>query len=100
MADVCRKKIAGCLACEYCHMQDDGVCVQKDVMQEVYARLGAADMLVIASPISYHGIQGQLKCSRLMAGKMVLPRNERNSGTLEHLSNRNRGNGEMIYKCI
>lgn len=32
-------------------------------MQEIYALLGEADMLVIASPIYYHGISGQLKCT-------------------------------------
>lgn len=31
-------------------------------MQEVYALLKEAEMLVIASPIYYHGISGQLKC--------------------------------------
>ena len=31
-------------------------------MQEVYNLLKEADMLVIASPIYYHGISGQLKC--------------------------------------
>lgn len=61
--DVCKKKIAGCLACEYCHTKGNGVCVQKDDMQEVYHLLGEADMLVIASPIYYHGISGQLKCT-------------------------------------
>ena len=61
--DVCRKKIAGCLACEYCHTKGNGACVQKDDMQEVYSLLGEADMLVIASPIYYHGVSGQLKCA-------------------------------------
>ncbi len=62
VVDVCQKKIAGCLACEYCHTKGGGACVQKDEMQEVYALLGEAEMLVIASPIYYHGITGQLKC--------------------------------------
>ena len=31
-------------------------------MQEVYNLLKEAEMLVIASPICYHGISGQLKC--------------------------------------
>lgn len=31
-------------------------------MQEVYTLLQETDMLVIASPIYYHGISGQLKC--------------------------------------
>ena len=60
--DVCKKKIAGCIACEYCHTKGHGVCIQKDDMEEVYAYLSRCDMLVIASPIYYHGISGQLKC--------------------------------------
>ena len=31
-------------------------------MQEVYDRLQSANMLILASPIYYHGISGQLKC--------------------------------------
>lgn len=31
-------------------------------MQEVYSLLKEAEMIVIASPIYYHGISGQLKC--------------------------------------
>lgn len=63
VVDVCRKNIKGCLACEYCHTKEKGQCVQKDDMQEVYALLKEAEMLVIASPIYYHGISGQLKCT-------------------------------------
>ncbi len=62
VVDVCRLKIGGCLACEYCHTKGLGTCVQKDDMQEIYALLKEAEMLVIASPIYYHGISGQLKC--------------------------------------
>ena len=63
IVDVCDKKIAGCIACEYCHTKGHGECIQKDDMQEVYALLKNAEMLVIASPIYYHGISGQLKCA-------------------------------------
>ncbi len=62
VVDVCKKNIKGCLACEYCHTKGHGECVQKDDMQKVYALLKDADMLVLASPIYYHGISGQLKC--------------------------------------
>lgn len=62
VVDVCRMKINGCLACEYCHTKGHGECVQKDDMQKVYELLKEADMLVLASPIYYHGISGQLKC--------------------------------------
>ena len=59
---VCRKNIRGCLACEYCHGEGDGTCIQRDDMQEIYDLLREANMLVLASPIYYHGIGGQLKC--------------------------------------
>ena len=60
--DICRMNVHGCLACEYCHGKGNGQCVQKDDMGKVYQLLGEADMLVIASPIYYHGLTGQLKC--------------------------------------
>jgi multimeric flavodoxin WrbA len=60
--NVCRMDIRGCLACEYCHTKGNGQCIQKDDMHEVYEALKEADMLVLASPIYYHGISGQLKC--------------------------------------
>lgn len=62
MIDVCRKKIGGCRACEYCHTKGHGACIQKDDMQEIVALLNEADMLILASPIYYHGLSGQLKC--------------------------------------
>ena len=60
---VCQKKIAGCLACEYCHTKGNGVCVQKDDMQEIYPILEEAEMIVLASPIYYHSLTGQLQCA-------------------------------------
>lgn len=63
VVDICKMKIAGCMACEYCHTKRKGVCVQEDDMGEVYWLLNQAEMLVIASPIYYHGISGQLKCT-------------------------------------
>ena len=62
VVDVCKKKIAGCLACEYCHGKGHGKCIQNDDMQEIYHHLCECEMLIIASPIYYHGISGQLKC--------------------------------------
>ena len=63
IVNVCRKNIKGCLACEYCHTKGNGQCVQKDDMQSIYQQLQEAEMLVIASPIYYHGLSGQLKCT-------------------------------------
>ena len=64
--DVCRKKIAGCMACEYCHQKGSGherQCVQQDDMQAVYPLLDEAEMILLASPVYYHSFSGQLQCA-------------------------------------
>ena len=61
--EVCRMNIRGCLACEYCHGKGQGACAQKDDMQAIYDALRETDMLVLASPIYYHNLSGQLKCA-------------------------------------
>ena len=60
--NVCKMNIKGCLACEYCHGKGYGECVQKDNMQEIYTELKDTEMIILAAPIYYHGISGQLKC--------------------------------------
>ena len=60
---VCKKKINGCLACEYCRKQGNGTCIQQDDMQEIYPLLQKADMLILASPIYHHNFSGQLQCT-------------------------------------
>lgn len=59
---ICQKKIAGCLACEYCHTKGEGKCIQQDDMQGIYPVLEDAEMIVLASPIYYHSFSGQLQC--------------------------------------
>lgn len=63
VVSVCQKKIAGCRACEYCHTKGNRACIQKDDMQEIYPVLDEADMIVLASPIYYHSVTGQLQCA-------------------------------------
>ena len=55
------EKIAGCMACEYCHTKGNGECIQKDDMQEVYEALKTTDLLVFASPVYYWSWSGQLQ---------------------------------------
>ena len=55
--------IKGCLACEYCHGKGAGECIRKDDMQKIYSELKDTEMLILAAPIYYHGISGQLKCA-------------------------------------
>ena len=61
LVDVGHKKIAGCMACEYCHGKGNGACVQKDDMQEIYPLLAEAEALVLASPIYYFGMSAQIQ---------------------------------------
>lgn len=63
IVNVFEKEIGDCRACEYCHTQGKGKCIQKDGMQDIYPLLLDAEMLVLASPIYYHGFSGQLKCA-------------------------------------
>ena len=63
LVDVAHKKIAGCLACEYCHGKGNGACVQKDDMQEIYPLLAEAEALVLAAPIYYFTMSAQIQAS-------------------------------------
>lgn len=63
IVSVCQKKISGCLACEYCHTKGKRKCIQQDDMQEIYPVLDSAEMIVLASPVYYHGFTGQLQCA-------------------------------------
>ncbi len=53
--------IKGCLGCEYCHTKGEGQCVQRDDMDKVYPELASADVVVLASPVHYFMITGQLQ---------------------------------------
>ena len=53
--------IGGCKGCEYCHTKGGGTCIQKDDMAEVYPALAESDVLLLASPVYYHGLTGQLQ---------------------------------------
>lgn len=55
------KRIQGCLGCEWCHTEGNGACIQQDDMTELYKLIQAADALVLASPIYYFTLSGQLQ---------------------------------------
>ena len=61
VVDVARRKIAGCLACEWCHGKGNGACIQKDDMQELYPLFAEAEALVLASPVYYFTMSAQLQ---------------------------------------
>ena len=53
------KKIAPCLACYGC--RNTGVCVQKDDMADILDKMVQADVLVLATPVYFYSMDGQLK---------------------------------------
>lgn len=61
LVNVARKKIAGCLACEYCHTKGNGACIQKDDMQDLYPLMNEAEVLVLAAPIYYFTLCAQIQ---------------------------------------
>lgn len=63
VVDVAHMEINGCTACEYCHTKGNGTCIQKDDMAKVYPLYDSADMIVIASPVYYGSLSGQLTCA-------------------------------------
>lgn len=61
LVNVARMKIAGCLACEWCHGKGGGACIQKDDMQELYPLLADAEALVLAAPVYYFTMSAQIQ---------------------------------------
>lgn len=63
LVNVAKKKVAGCLACEYCHGKGEGNCIQKDDMQELYPLIKEAEVIVLATPIYYFTFNSQLQAA-------------------------------------
>lgn len=55
--------IHGCLGCCKGGKDPQSPCVQKDDMLQIYPVYQQADIVVLASPMYYWGITGQLKCA-------------------------------------
>ena len=51
-------EIRGCRACDACKY---GPCLLDDDMQQLYPKLDAADVLLVASPVFFLGLSSQLK---------------------------------------
>jgi multimeric flavodoxin WrbA len=54
------KRINYCTGCGLCHNRA-GHCSQKDDMTEILARMVAADVIVMATPIYFYSVSGQMK---------------------------------------
>lgn len=56
--DTALLKIRGCSGCYAC---EDGECIKKDDMKQIYGDLLNADLIVFVSPIYYYNFTSQLK---------------------------------------
>lgn len=56
---VCDRNINYCTGCGVC--VDKGVCTQKDDMAEILAKMIAADVIVMATPVYFYTMNGQMK---------------------------------------
>lgn len=61
--DLQKMNIRPCLGCCAGGKNPDSPCVQKDDMLKIYPAYKAADIVVLASPLYYWNISGQLKCA-------------------------------------
>jgi multimeric flavodoxin WrbA len=82
LVNVAKKKIGGCLVCEYCHTKGNGACVQKDDMQELYPLLAEAEVLVLASPIYYFTLSAQIQAPIQRFYAMMKPANVKKTALL------------------
>ena len=82
LVNIGSKKIAGCLACEYCHGKGNGACIQKDDMQELYPLLAEAEVLVLASPIYYFTLSAQIQAPIQRFYAMMKPANVKKTALL------------------
>lgn len=55
-----KMKINYCIGCCTC-ISNQGSCVQQDDMIEIREKVLAADVMVLASPVYFHSINGQMK---------------------------------------
>ena len=61
--DLERMNIHGCKGCLGGGKDPASPCVQKDDREKIYPEYKCCDLLVLASPMYYWGITGQLKCA-------------------------------------
>ena len=73
--NVAHKNIKGCMGCEYCRENGNGVCIQKDDMQSIYPEILGADMIVFASPIYYFTLSAQLQAVIHRTYSIDIPKN-------------------------
>ncbi|MCD8188638.1 MAG: flavodoxin family protein [Clostridiales bacterium] len=63
LVQIGNKDIRGCKNCDACRSTLNGSCVQKDDMQQILPLMRKCEALVLASPIYYYSMTGQMHCA-------------------------------------
>lgn len=63
------KKLSPCRACYAC--MENHVCAIKDDMAEIFPKLVAADVIVLASPVYFYSVCSQMKILIDLCGKRI-----------------------------
>ena len=63
-------KVNPCIGCNTCFDREGHKCFQKDDMTKVYEKLKVADVLVIASPIYFYGVNGQVTDIKIVSDQL------------------------------
>lgn len=94
-----RMKIAGCLACEYCHGKGEGKCIQQDDMAKLIPAYLDSDMVVYASPIYYFDMTAQLSAAIQRVYCIGKPQKAKKAALLLSSGSPNSGSGAIeTYK--
>lgn len=59
--DAAQAKISPCIACEYCHTNNRGICCQKDDMEHLRELILSSEMVVFATPLYFFNMSAQMK---------------------------------------
>jgi len=70
------KTINSCLSCYKCFKNKDNKCVQKDDLNELYAKMIMADAIILGTPVYFGDATGKMRCFIERAGFIALA-NER-----------------------
>lgn len=62
------KTINSCLSCFQCLKNKDNKCVQKDDLNEIYAKMVEADAIILGTPVYFGDATGKMRCFIERAG--------------------------------
>jgi len=85
--------IGGCTGCDGC--AKTGICVIKDDMQDIYALLDDADIIILSSPIFFYGVTSQVK-ALIDRGQAMWWRRRGGKDSKKMKKNTTRGRGFLI----